>query len=259
MQKFVKKPVVVEALQYNGENIEAIENFVGKKLSTVMSSDVDVNLIIPTLEGDMTALKNDWIIKGVKGEFYPCKPDIFKQSYNIVEENNGILTEGEKRVRTNFNVSSSKLVDTSKQLMAEAINLLSRDQHDVASYYYDNVNTIQYKELSGDYQREVATAKTKIEEAAMWSVKALTNDIHVVAFNSSTKVEDATIPPHQKRVIEEQVELETKYTNLKIFITNNPIFKSLNEEEQLRLSSQLKVMEEYNNILKERINNFNNE
>lgn len=185
--------------------------------------------------------------------------DVFEKAYKLIEENNGVLTEGEKRVRTNFNVSSSKLVDTSKQLMAEAINLLSRDQHDVASYYYDNVNTIQYRELSGDYQREVATAKTKIEEAAMWSVKALTNDIHVVDFNSSTKVEDATIPPHQKRVIEEQVELETKYTNLKIFINSNPIFKSLNEKEQLRLSSQLKVMEEYNNILKERINNFNNE
>ena len=99
------------------------------------------------------------------------------------------LTEGEKRVRTNFNVSSSKTVDTAKQLMAEAINLLSRDQNDVASYYYD-INTIQYRELSGDYQREIATAKTKIEEAAMWAVKALTNDIHVVDFNSSTKVED---------------------------------------------------------------------
>ena len=259
MTKYVKKPVVIEAIQYNGENIEAIEAFVGKKLSTVMASDVDVKLIIPTLEGDMNASKDDWVIKGVKGEFYPCKPDIFKQSYNMIKENNGILSEGEKRVRTSFNVSSSKSVDTVKQLMAEAINLLSRDQNDVASYYYDNLNTTQYRELSGDYQREIATAKTKIEEAAMWSVKALTNDIHVVDFNSSTKVEDATIPPHQKRVIEEQVELETKYTNLKIFITNNPIFKSLNEEEQLRLSSQLKVMEEYNNILKDRINNFNNE
>ena len=185
--------------------------------------------------------------------------DVFEKAYKLIEENNGVLTEGEKRVRTTFNVLSSKSVDIAKQLMAEAINLLSRDQNDVASYYYDNLNTTQYRELSGDYQREIATAKTKIEEAAMWSVKALTNDIHVVDFNSSTKVEDATIPPHQKRVIEEQVELETKYTNLKIFITNNPIFKSLNEEEQLRLSSQLKVMEEYNNILKDRINNFNNE
>ena len=74
--------------------------------------------------------------------------------------------------------------------MAEVINLLSSDQNDVASYYYDNINTTQYREVSADYQREVATAKTKIEEAAMWAVKALTNDIHVVAFASSTQIED---------------------------------------------------------------------
>ena len=77
--------------------------------------------------------------------------------------------------------------------MAKAINLLSNDQNDVSSYYYNKVNTVQYRELSGDYQREIATAKTKIEEASMWAVKALTNDIHVVDFNSSTKVEDATV------------------------------------------------------------------
>ena len=100
------------------------------------------------------------------------------------------LTEGEKRVRTNFNVSALKIVDETKQLMAKAINLLSTDQNDVASYYYDNLNTTQYRELSGDYQREVATAKTKIEEAAMWAVKALTNDIHVVSFNPPIKIED---------------------------------------------------------------------
>ena len=190
MQKFVKKPVVVEAIQYNGINITEVESFVGAKLPTVWLSVEETQLILSTLEGDMKVSKGDYVIKGVKGEFYPCKPDIFKQSYNIVEENNGILTEGEKRVRTNFNVSSSKLVDTSKQLMAEAINLLTTDQNDVASYYYDNLNTTQYRELSGDYQREVATAKTKIEEAAMWAVKALTNDIHVVDFNPPIKIED---------------------------------------------------------------------
>ena len=190
MQKFVKKPVVVEAIQYNGINNTEVESFVGAKLPTVWTSVEDTQLIIPTLEGDMKASKGDYIIKGIKGEFYPCKPDIFKSTYNVVEDNNGILSEGEKRIRTAFNVSALKTVDTAKQLMAEAINLLSRDQNDVASYYYDNLNTTQYRELSGDYQREVATAKTKIEEAAMWAVKALTNDIHVVDFNSSINVED---------------------------------------------------------------------
>ena len=190
MQKFVKKPVVIEAIQYNGMNITEIESFVGAKLPTVWLSVEDTQLVIPTLEGDMKVSKGDYVIKGIKGEFYPCKPDVFKSTYNAVEDNNGILSEGEKRVRTNFNVSSSKAVDTAKQLMAESINLLSRDQNDVASYYYDNLNTTQFRDLSGDYQREVATAKTKIEEAAMWAVKALTNDIHVVSFNPPTKIED---------------------------------------------------------------------
>ena len=116
--------------------------------------------------------------------------DVFEKTYKLIEKNNGVLTEGEKRVRTNFNVSSLKIVDETKQLMAKVINLLTTDQNDVASYYYDNLNTTQYRELSADYQREVATAKTKIEEAAMWAVKALTNDIHVVSFNPSIKIED---------------------------------------------------------------------
>lgn len=190
MQKFVKKPVVIEAVEYNGTNKDEIEAFVGKSLPTLMTDMKDTGLIIPTLEGDMKASKGDYIIKGIKGEFYPCKPDIFKSTYNVVEDNNGILSEGEKRIRTAFNVLSLETVDIIKQLMAEAINLLSRDQNDVASYYYDSINTTQYRELSADYQREVATAKTKIEEAAMWTVKALTNDIHVVDFNSSINVED---------------------------------------------------------------------
>ena len=189
MQKFVKKPVIIEAIQYDGANITEIETFVGAKLSTIMTSDVDTKLVIPTLEGYMKVSKGDYVIKGIKGEFYPCKSDIFKSTYTVIEDNNRILSEGEKRVRTNFNVSAAKTVDTAKQLMAEAINLLSRDQNDVASYYYD-INTVRYRELSGDYQREVATAKTKIEEAAMWAVKALTNDIHVVFFTPPTKIED---------------------------------------------------------------------
>jgi hypothetical protein len=46
----------------------------------------DGNVFIPTLEGTMTASPGDWIIKGLCGEFYPCKPDIFEKSYEIVEE-----------------------------------------------------------------------------------------------------------------------------------------------------------------------------
>ena len=46
----------------------------------------EIGLLIPTLEGVMKARQNDWIIKGLKGELYPCKPDIFEATYELVEE-----------------------------------------------------------------------------------------------------------------------------------------------------------------------------
>ena len=77
MPFFTKKPVTIEAMQLTPVNIEAVESFVGGD-ATVSSGRV----IIATLEGAMTASVGDWVIKGVKGEFYPCKPDIFDATYN---------------------------------------------------------------------------------------------------------------------------------------------------------------------------------
>lgn len=62
VKKFRKRPVVIEAYQ------------------------TDQKMIIHTLEGDMTAQVGDWIITGLRGEQYPCKPDIFEKSYELVEE-----------------------------------------------------------------------------------------------------------------------------------------------------------------------------
>ena len=87
IRKFRKKPVVIEALQWNGNNIEEIELFVGEKLKrqmNLMTKKFEV-LIIPTLESPHEAMVGDWIIKGVAGEFYPCKPEIFKQTYKEEE------------------------------------------------------------------------------------------------------------------------------------------------------------------------------
>ena len=78
--KYRKKPVVIEAIQWNGNNGEEIVNFVG-----LVGYTNGENIIIPTLEGDMLASKGDYIIKGIKGEFYPCKPDIFEATYEEVE------------------------------------------------------------------------------------------------------------------------------------------------------------------------------
>lgn len=82
MNKYVKKPIVVEALQWLGDNWEELIDFMGEA-GTLGPPDED-NLFtveIVTLEGIMSANPGDWIIQGVKGEFYPCKPDIFEVTY----------------------------------------------------------------------------------------------------------------------------------------------------------------------------------
>jgi len=80
MSKFKKKPVVIDAweLEYNTHCIDALIEIIGDKVVR----GPDGSLFIATLEGTMTAVTGDYIIKGVQGEFYPCKPDIFKQTYD---------------------------------------------------------------------------------------------------------------------------------------------------------------------------------
>lgn len=80
--KYRKKPVVIEAVQWDGENLSEIATLDG---AHAYEQDFTSNdLVIKTLEGNMTAKPGDWIIKGVKGELYPCKPDIFEQTYEPV-------------------------------------------------------------------------------------------------------------------------------------------------------------------------------
>ena len=82
MTKFRKKPIVIEAIQWNGNNLEEVKSLGAKRQLSVAYEE----LIIFTLEGSMLANKGDWVIKGVKGELYPCKPDIFAETYEEVED-----------------------------------------------------------------------------------------------------------------------------------------------------------------------------
>lgn len=79
--KYRKKPVVVEAVQWTGNNFIEIDNFITQEHYTYPSGGI---LRLHTLEGVMIATKGDYIIKGVQGEFYPCKPDIFEATYEKV-------------------------------------------------------------------------------------------------------------------------------------------------------------------------------
>ncbi len=93
MRKFVKKPVIIEAVQVPNDYDEAckiqqwmIENG-DTDVELVMTGDTGMKcyLRITTLEGKMRAKPGDWVIRGVQGEFYPCKPDIFEQTYEEVK------------------------------------------------------------------------------------------------------------------------------------------------------------------------------
>ncbi len=89
MKRYTKKPVTVEAIRWTGENLQELKNFVGDSLEydildaawEVGKEPVTVNVRIRTLEGIHHASVGDFIIKGVHGEFYPCKPDIFQETY----------------------------------------------------------------------------------------------------------------------------------------------------------------------------------
>ena len=87
MTKFRKKPVVIDAYQFTAVQKvqDIIEEWSGGSVRGVVLPLEERELSINTLEGEMRGKVGDWIIKGVKGEFYPCKPDIFEATYEEVK------------------------------------------------------------------------------------------------------------------------------------------------------------------------------
>jgi hypothetical protein len=98
--KFRKKPVVIDAVQWTGANVQELSEFLAgfalhvappnepscpKCIAFFDYTTAAPSLTIPTLEGNHTASPGDWIIRGIRGEFYPCKPDIFEATYEAVE------------------------------------------------------------------------------------------------------------------------------------------------------------------------------
>ena len=133
MNKYIKKQVVVEAIQWDGtlekaleiSQIEglnsAIEYYLTKTViigestsNSVNTSEEIKSFKIKTLEGDMTVSKGDYIIKGIKGEFYPCKEDIFKKTYLDFTEyvsTNELLTDLDNALESVENNLQSFLPD----------------------------------------------------------------------------------------------------------------------------------------------------
>jgi len=86
IQKYRKKPIVIEAIQFfNGDGPNTIDECIKFTGGKALLNNFNI-LIIPTLEGDLSASDGDFIIKGIQGEFYPCKPDIFEATYEAVQQ-----------------------------------------------------------------------------------------------------------------------------------------------------------------------------
>jgi len=89
---FRKKPTEISAIQWTGTNVEAVKSFFSEDAYKFCGPMVNLDgepekgdLLIETLEGTMRASPGDFIIRGIKGEYYPCKPDIFEQTYEVVD------------------------------------------------------------------------------------------------------------------------------------------------------------------------------
>ncbi len=85
MNKYRKKPVIIEAVQITDATFDA-NHPVPSHIKDVLYDPMARTVTIETLEGKMVGVVGDWIIKGIKGELYPCKPDIFEATYELVEE-----------------------------------------------------------------------------------------------------------------------------------------------------------------------------
>jgi len=90
--KYKKKPVVIDAIQWDGTKsgknriTDNFPNLLTVQQSASLYKDEMTSWSIATLEGSHVVSKGDYIIKGIKGEFYPCKPDIFELTYDAVDE-----------------------------------------------------------------------------------------------------------------------------------------------------------------------------
>lgn len=86
VKRYVKRPIVIRAVKWTGYNFDEISEFVKEQPLTLYKNNFSLTkLLIETLEGDMYAEVGDYIIQGVHGEYYSCKPDIFTETYEEIE------------------------------------------------------------------------------------------------------------------------------------------------------------------------------
>ena len=118
INKYRKKPVIVEVVIWTGNNIDEVKELAKNAVEHIIF--VDNNLYIETLEGNMNVSIGDYIIKGIAGEFYPCKPDIFKETYETVS----MVSDNDK---TTVPMSEYRKLENKNKKLRNTINRLKRE------------------------------------------------------------------------------------------------------------------------------------
>lgn len=118
INKYRKKPVIVEAVIWTGNNIDEVKELAKSAVENIIF--VDNNLYIETLEGNMNVSVGDYIIKGIAGEFYPCKPDIFKETYETVS----MVSDND---RTTVPMSQYRKLENKNKKLRNTINRLKKE------------------------------------------------------------------------------------------------------------------------------------
>ena len=155
--KYIKKSVEIEAIQWNGNNLEEIMKFLNSELSYGKNTDYVTqkfsyykttnNLYINTLEGNMKTNIGDYIIKGVKGEYYPCKPDIFELTYEKVYTLEEVKKEWETLGYTEITHSKDKQSELIFRNYNEAEIVIYLNDKDYFKYSpYRRIITLTYQE-----------------------------------------------------------------------------------------------------------------
>ncbi|WP_109217575.1 DUF2829 domain-containing protein [Klebsiella pneumoniae] len=267
--KFRKKPVVIEAYQWKeGDALNLRRNGWPQWLVDAVHCDENWDPIvtpsfegyatIKTLEGEMRADSGDWIIRGINGELYPCKPDIFAATYesadidlNAADFSDALmwLKEGKRVQRAGWNGSNQwvELVRNS--------GLVFRSEHDSTAFsvadglVLKNAQgiVVQWVPSIGDLMADDWKVVGKnVDEPSYRTVSS--DGRETLNFVSNTL-------PHQRRVIEEYDQLFNRHQDLTKFFDTD-LYRSLSVEERNRLKEQSLFMAEYQRVLLERIRAF---
>lgn len=114
IKSYIKKPIEIKAIQYTGDNFSEVKQLCNYcvEVDETPTGGPGPYIIIPTLEGDMIASKDDYIIEGIKGEHYPCKPDIFEASYNDPQKTTtNEISQIKRTIWEQYGISLSTYID----------------------------------------------------------------------------------------------------------------------------------------------------